>query len=50
MINQHQVIVEEIKVRISEWKASTAPHRLITLSLGSCVGIVLFDSFNRVGG
>ncbi|HHX94585.1 MAG TPA: chemotaxis protein CheD [Clostridia bacterium] len=50
MINQHQVIVEEIKVGISEWKASTAPHRLITLGLGSCVGIVLFDSFNRVGG
>ena len=50
MINQRQVEVEEIKVGISEYKASRAPHRLVTLGLGSCVGIVLFDRVNRVGG
>lgn len=48
MINQQ--MVEEIKVGISEWKASMAPHKLITIGLGSCVGIILFDSSNRVGG
>lgn len=49
MINQ-QLLVQEIKVGISEWKAAPSPHRLITLGLGSCVGIVLFDSVARVGG
>lgn len=49
MIDQ-QMLVQEFKVGISEWKASPAPHRLITLGLGSCVGIVLYDCVTRIGG
>ena len=41
---------EEHKVGISGYKAAKSPHKLITLGLGSCVGIVLFDASNRVGG
>ena len=41
---------EEHKVGISGYKAARSPHKLITLGLGSCVGIVLFDASNRVGG
>lgn len=54
MINHQLMIaeikVEEIKVGISQWKAAPAPHKLITLGLGSCVGIVLYDSSTKVGG
>lgn len=50
MINQQQLAVEEFTVGISEWKASKAPNKLITLGLGSCVGIVLFDKISLVGG
>lgn len=40
----------EIKVGIAQWKVAKAPYRLITLGLGSCVGIALYDSVSRVGG
>jgi len=41
---------EEHKVGIADYKASKSPDKLVTLGLGSCVGIVLFDSKNKVGG
>ncbi|MEW8957639.1 Chemoreceptor glutamine deamidase CheD [Moorella humiferrea] len=42
--------VEEIKVGIAEWQVSRAPGRLLTLGLGSCVGIALYDPVARIGG
>lgn len=41
---------EEIKVGISDYKVSTNPNKLITLGLGSCVGIALYDRASKAGG
>ena len=35
---------------MAEYKAAKSPATLITLGLGSCVGVVLYDSLTRVGG
>ena len=43
-------LIDEHKVGISQWKVVPAPHRMITLGLGSCVGVVLYDSVMRIGG
>lgn len=40
----------EIKVGISEYKVSQAPDRLITLGLGSCVGIAIYNQETKIGG
>lgn len=40
----------EIKVGISDYKVSQAPNKLITLGLGSCVGIAIYDKNSKVGG
>ena len=40
----------EIKVNISDYKISESPDRLITLGLGSCVGIAIYDKNSKVGG
>lgn len=42
--------MEEIKVGIAEWKVAHNPARLITLGLGSCVGIALYDPRTSIGG
>lgn len=42
--------IQEFKEGIADLKVTTSPHHIITLGLGSCVGIVIFDKFARVGG
>ncbi|WP_035268352.1 chemotaxis protein CheD [Desulfitibacter alkalitolerans] len=42
--------IQEFKVGIADLKVTSSPHHVITLGLGSCVGIVMFDKFSRVGG
>jgi chemotaxis protein CheD len=42
--------VAEIQVGIAEMKVAAQPHRLITLGLGSCVGVTLYDPVTKVGG
>jgi len=41
---------KEIKVGIAEWQVARAPFRLVTLGLGSCVGIAVYDPKNLLGG
>lgn len=41
---------DEIKVGIAEWKVAWEPSQIITLGLGSCVGIALYDPYIRIGG
>lgn len=41
---------EEIKVKIADYKISTPPNQIITLGLGSCVGISIYDRFSGQGG
>lgn len=40
----------EVKVGIADMKTVFSPNRLITVGLGSCVGIALFDKNKTVGG
>jgi len=42
--------VKEIHVGIAEYGVARSPHRLLTLGLGSCVGVALYDPVFRVGG
>lgn len=39
-----------IEVGMAEMKVSQAPNILVTRGLGSCVGIVLYDSVKKIGG
>lgn len=41
---------EEILVGIADCKITLIPNRLITIALGSCVGIAVYDSVNNIGG
>jgi chemotaxis protein CheD len=38
-----------IKVGMAQYRVATAPAKMVTLSLGSCLGIVLYDPVSRVG-
>lgn len=40
----------EIQVGIADMKVSPSPHRIVTLGLGSCVGVTFYDPVTRVGG
>ncbi len=40
----------EIQVGIADYKITKNPNRLITLGLGSCVGVTLYDPVSKVGG
>ena len=40
----------EIKVSISDYKISQSPDKLITIGLGSCVGIAIYDKSSKIGG
>lgn len=41
---------EQLKVGISDYKVSEAPNTIITLGLGSCVGIAIYDRRKKRGG
>ncbi|MHB1420260.1 MAG: chemotaxis protein CheD [Bacillota bacterium] len=41
---------EEIKVGIAEWKIADGSCRLVTLGLGSCVGVAVYDALKKIGG
>lgn len=40
----------EIQVGIADYKIARTPGRLITLGLGSCVGVSLYDPVVKIGG
>lgn len=41
---------EEIKVGIADLNVTNAPNKLMTLGLGSCIGITLYDKVKKNGG
>ena len=41
---------ELIKVGMADYKTGRNPNSLISYGLGSCVGIALYDSINKIGG
>lgn len=42
--------IKEIKVGIADLNVACAPNKLITVGLGSCIGIALFDNAKSIGG
>ncbi len=42
--------MKELTIGIAEQKIAKSPDKLITLGLGSCVGLVLYDEINKVAG
>jgi chemotaxis protein CheD len=43
-------MAELIKVGMAELAVASNPAQITTIGLGSCVGIVLYDGFARIGG
>lgn len=41
---------DDIHVGIGEYKVAANPGRLVTLGLGSCVGIGMWDPVSKIGG
>lgn len=41
---------KEIKVGIADMNVAFTPDRIITVGLGSCIGIALYDRINLIGG
>jgi len=41
---------QDIHVGIGEYKVAQSPGRLVTLGLGSCVGVTLWDPVTKIGG
>lgn len=42
--------MEPIRVGMAEYKVVTDPAVLISIGLGSCIGIVLYDNLHKIGG
>ncbi len=42
--------IEPVKVGMAEFKTALPPLSLITIGLGSCVGVCLWDSLIKIGG
>lgn len=42
--------IKEVKVGIADLNVVESPNRLITVGLGSCIGIALYDKNKRIGG
>lgn len=42
--------VKEIRVGIADLNVICSPGKLITVGLGSCVGIALYDQYQKIGG
>ncbi|MGX7327788.1 chemotaxis protein CheD [Enterococcus bulliens] len=40
----------EVKVKISDYRISQGPGRLITVGLGSCVGTLIYDERQKIAG
>lgn len=42
--------VREIKVGIADMNTASSPDKIITVGLGSCIGIVIYDKTKGLGG
>lgn len=41
---------EELRVKISDYKVTHSPNSLVTIGLGSCIGIALYSPKEKTGG
>lgn len=44
------MVANDVKVGIADLNIAIPPDRIMTIGLGSCIGIVLYDSMKKVGG
>lgn len=42
--------IKEIRVGIADLNLACPPDKIITVGLGSCVGIALYDQYKKIGG
>lgn len=42
--------VKEIKVGIADMNTASSPDKIMTVGLGSCIGIVIYDKTKGIGG
>ena len=40
----------EIRIKMAEYEIAEPPHVLVTLGLGSCIGLALYDKYTKVSG
>jgi len=43
-------MINKIIVATGEYRITQSPNMLITLGLGSCVGVAIYDYINKIGG
>lgn len=43
-------MADELRIGISDYKVTQQPNSLITVGLGSCVGIAIYDPKTKIGG
>lgn len=43
-------MTEVKKVKIADYKMATFPDSLMTVALGSCIGVAIYDPITKVGG
>lgn len=43
-------MIEPIRVGMADYKIASGSDRLITLGLGSCIGIILYSKVKKIGG
>jgi len=43
-------LIETVRVGMAEYKAARSPAVLVSLGLGSCVGVALYESAKKIGG
>lgn len=41
---------DDIRVGIADYKIGQAPHRIMTVGLGSCIGTIIYDETSKIGG
>lgn len=41
---------ETVRVKMAEYHVGASPDILVTIGLGSCVGIALYDEISKIGG
>ena len=42
--------METIHIGMAEYKVATNPAKLMSIGLGSCIGVALYDALNKIGG
>lgn len=43
-------MIETVRVGMAEYKVAKSPSVLVSLGLGSCVGVALYESTKKIGG